>query len=170
MQDFKTMISQALDSGMSPEDIAKRFTDAFNEANAKKEAPVSARDKLIKVIEDNFWFRVKKEKEKVSTLDAVALAWLTIVRDTEYGKSIEDTETLKDLFNHISDVVDHAADSFRLKKGLRDAVGDLVEVFDFGQVFKVDNKSKDEKAGPDRKCQCKRSDKDIIDEFLEALK
>lgn len=180
MQNFETLIGQALAEGKSVDSIAKQVTEAFNtvlkqkqEAEAKAKA-VSARTKLIDGVEKSFWTHVKEEK--FSGTDAAALAWLVIVNDSEYGKSIEDPETLKDLFNHIINLLEHAEDSFRVTKGMKDAFGDIAEIFDLGQVFKVNkpkepvNKSNEKcSCGLDRKCQPTRSDKDVIESFLRGL-
>lgn len=173
MSNFETLIGQALAAGTSPDVLAKQMTEAFNtalkqkqEAEAKTKA-ASAREKLINEIEQSFWHNVKEET--LSGADAAALAWLIAVKDSEYGKSIEDPAVLKDFFDHILNIFSHAEDSFKIKRGLKDAFGDISEIFDFGQMFQID-KSDKIRGGPDRKCECSSSDKDVIQRFLDSLK
>lgn len=180
MTNFETLISQALAEGKSVDSIAAQVTEAFNtvlkqkqEAEAKAKTK-SAREKLIEGVEQSFWAHV--QEEKLSGTDAAALAWLVYVNDTEEGKAMEDPEVLKDFFNHLISILEHADDSFKIKRGLKETFGELSEVFDFGQMFKIEkplNKSKEKEKctrGPDRECKPTRSDRERIEDFLRKLK
>lgn len=178
MQDFKTLISQALANGIDPDTIAKQMTDAFNEAyNQKEEAEAkakaaSARKTFIEAVEGKFWEHIRAEKLKSS--DAAALAFLVYVNDSEYGKSIKDVETLKAFFEHLCNILEGAETSFKVKQRAESIADDISHFFWPDQnkskkVEKPQNKSKDIEGGTDRKKELIITDEDRIKAFLSKL-
>lgn len=178
MDDFKTLISQALAKGVDPDTLAKQMTDAFNEAYKQKEKEeaeakaANARKTFIDAVEKMFWEHIEAGKLKGS--DAAALAFLVYVNDNEYGKSIENPETLKAFFNHLCAVLEGAETSFKIKQRAESIADDISHFFWPDQnkskkVEKPQNNSKDTEGGTDRKKELIITDEDRIKAFLNEI-
>lgn len=173
MSDFETLIGQALAKGVSPEDLAKQMSEALNKVNEQKKAAeakakeLSYREKMIDDVDNAF--TVHMEAGHFTTNDAVALTFLIIMKDTEFGKSIKSKEDVEALWDHICDTYRAIPETFKLKKGFKDIFGDIVDKLDFGQAVCL-NKSKDTRGGSGRKDKTDtKSDADRIKEFLNSL-
>lgn len=76
--DFNDMIYEALRSGLSEEDIAKKFSDALNAIKQEKEVKTE-RDKVINALRESVECSVALEEFSLD--DAAAVAVLAVISD-----------------------------------------------------------------------------------------
>lgn len=166
-ESFEDIFRDKINQGATVEDLAKMVTDVLNQITAEqKEAEAKeieakkkkeAADGYIERLEDQFWTHVKNEH--LSIHDGAVLVFLTIVKNTEFGRSIETKEELALLLKHIKGMVNAVEDTFKLTREF-DAIADLL-------CSENDNKSKENKEGGNDRDSA--LDRDVIDDFLSKL-
>lgn len=168
MNNFEAMITNALNGGMSTEDIAKQLSEALNSA-ASKSKKAAARSKHLDALHETLTGHFEEGKLTIS--DVAAMITLITASDTEKGKSWTDKE-ITEFFNFATEKIKVMPAMFEAKTTMRDVVGDFTSMLE-----SIINKSKDTKGGPDRKdggCSCTihkvtESDAEKINRFLESL-
>ncbi len=163
-ESFEDIFRKRINEGSTVEELAKMVTDVLNQINTEqKEAEAKAiekkeaANKYIEQHEDQFWTHVKNERLTIH--DAVNLLFLTVVKDTEFGRSIKTREELALLFKHIKGMADAIEDTFKLTREF-DAIADMI-------CSEHDNKSKENKEGGTGRDSV--LDQDIIEDFLDKL-
>lgn len=146
---YESLIRSAMTQGISPEAIAKEFTDAFNKIQ-KEESPEVKRhrvlDEMFEILDDN-WDMEQFEPEDVGRIAA-------IVYETQHPEW-----SAKDIEDYAKQMTQSAA-FFAKLVGVNDVETSLNILEDelkdaLAEVLKEEIKSKD--------------DKDILKEFLKDL-
>ena len=146
---YESLIRSAMTQGISPEAIAKEFTDAFNKVQ-KEESPAAKRhrilDEMFEILDDN-WDMEQFEPEDVGRIAA-------IVYEAQHPEW-----SAKDIEDYAKQMTQGAAFSAKLvgvndvETGLDILENELKDVL--AEALKEEIKSKD--------------DKDILEEFLKDL-
>lgn len=166
--DFKSVISEALASGVSIDEVMSAFAEAANEIEQEKKAAESKsdRDKVLETLDKTFWAQVKTGT--LSNSDAAALVTLVVAHDTTIGKEMS-AEDIIDFLQYADFVLKHIEESWKIG---RNAVSMLNKHFgvDLDDLFnKSENESKS--CGTDREaCHCKTPESGDTEGFISAFK
>ena len=138
MIDFDKIISSILEQDYSIDELATQFTEALNKvtkdkntkpipaAAARKPVPkptsvpttkMSERDEYIRNITG--FLRAHIKGEHFTPRDAGAIIWLSIVHDTDIGKSLTSFAELQDLMKFINHKVETMADEWQTNRKIK---------------------------------------------------